>query len=445
MPEPDHLPDPPTVEPVSSEAEVPAEPVSSEAEVPAEPVSSEAEVPAEPVSSEAEVPVEPVSSQENIAATPVVSASAPEARRIPSGPPPPPRGHGGPPAAVAESAGAHSADAGKIFAGIATVVLPDEVEIVLEDGRLAVLHRRNYAATAVEDLTAVVTMGDRIEGAVLARHDPRDRVVLSRSWALEKRTWERLEAAAKDHTVLSCLVTGASRNGLVVDVDGVRGFVPLSHVSLEPTGELASLVGQPLDLKIIEIDSDPRKRRLVLSRRSILLRDQRREAHELLTALHQGEIRRGVVSSLSDYGAFVDLGGINGLVHVSELAWTKVGHPRDVVSVGDEVDVKVLEVKVKKRRVRLSMREVLPDPLGIVVVGGVVTGRVTHLVDFGAFVDLGGIEGLVHLSEMAEYRVYAPEELVTPGEEVMVKVLSVDPKRRRIELSIRQAISDQFG
>jgi small subunit ribosomal protein S1 len=183
----------------------------------------------------------------------------------------------------------------------------------------------------------------------------------------------------------------------------------------------------------------------VLSRRSILLRDQRREAHEVLATLQPGDVRRGTVTSISDYGAFVDLGGINGLVHVSELAWTKVGHPSEVVSPGDEVEVKVLEVKVKKRRVRLSMREVQPDPLAMVTVGAVVTGRITHLVDFGAFVDLGGVEGLVHLSEMAEYRVYAPEELVTPGEEVMVKVVSVDPKRRRIELSIRQAVSDQFG
>ncbi|MDA3038682.1 MAG: S1 RNA-binding domain-containing protein [Actinomycetota bacterium] len=371
-----------------------------------------------------------------------VSESAPNHRRPPSGPPPPPPGHGPGSGLDAEVAVAN-VDAGKIVGGIATVVSADELELVLEDGRLAVIHRRNYAAAAVEDLNTVITMGDRLEGAVLARHDPRGRVVLSRAWAMEKRTWERLKGAAADHTVLPCLVTGSSKNGLVVDVDGVRGFVPLSHVSLEPSAELASLVGQHLDLKIIEIDADPRKRRLVLSRRSILLRDQRREAHDVLASLKPGDVRRGTVSSVSDYGAFVDLGGVNGLVHVSELAWTKVGHPREVVKPGDEVDVKVLEVKVKKRRVRLSIREASPDPLSTVTVGEVVTGRITHLVDFGAFVDVGGVEGLVHLSEMAEYRVYAPEELVTPGEEVMVKILSVDAKRRRIELSIRQAV--QFG
>ncbi len=437
--------------------EVPAEEAPAEAEEPAvDPVEAvvtvDAEEELEPAELDPAVEEAPAVQLERVGeaeppteAEPVhvaVSESAPSHRRAAPGPPPPPPGHGPGSGSDAEAAVAN-ADAGKVVGGIATIITTDEVELVLEDGRLAVIHRRNYAPAAVEDLTTVITMGDRLEGAVLARHDPRERVVLSRAWAMEKRTWERLEAAAADHSALSCLVTGSSKNGLVVDVDGVRGFVPLSHVSLEASTELGSLVGQHIDLKIIEIDADPRKRRLVLSRRSILLRDQRREAHDVLASLKPGDVRRGRVSSISDYGAFVDLGGVNGLVHVSELAWTKVGHPRDVVNPGDEVEVKVLEVKVKKRRVRLSMREVSPDPLSTVAVGEVVTGRITHLVDFGAFVDVGGVEGLVHLSEMAEYRVYAPEELVTPGEEVMVKILSVDPKRRRIELSIRQAV--QFG
>ncbi len=337
------------------------------------------------------------------------------------------------------------ADAGKVLGGIATDISEDEVEMVLEDGRLAVIHRRNFAPTDTEDLTKAVTLGDRLEGAVLAREDPKKRVVLSRAWGIEKRAWEKLQTLADEHQVVEATVTGASKNGLVVDVEGVRGFVPASHVALEPVTDLKSFVGQELQLRIIEIDANPQKRRLVLSRRSQLMREQRKETQSLLHSLEVGSVRTGRIDSISDYGAFVDLGGINGLVHVSEMSWTRVQHPNEVVSVGDEVEVKILEVKVKRKRIKLSMREVAADPLDDVEVGSISTGRVSRLVDFGAFVDVGGVEGLVHLSELAEYRVSAPEELVTPGEDVLVKVLSVDKKRRRIELSVRQAVSDQFG
>jgi small subunit ribosomal protein S1 len=410
--------------------------------LPAEPVVAEPVV-AEPlVAAEGGPAVE--TEEPAVAREPVVSASAPEAKKRPSVPLPPPPGRRPASGSTDEPAG-KNADAGKILGGIATAITQDEVELVLQDGRLAVIHRRNYAATDTTDLTTVVTQGDRIEGAVLARDDPRQRVVLSRAWGLERRAWERLAAAAEGNEVLKCPVTSVGKKGLVVDVEGIRGFVPLSHVALEHGTDLASFQGQTIELKIIEIDPQPRKRRLVLSRRSLLLREQRRETHNALAALEVGSVRSGVVSSLSDYGAFVDLGGVQGLVHVSELSWSRVNHPREVVSVGDQIDVKILEIKVKKRRVRLSVREVGDDPFELVEVGSILTGPVSRLVDFGAFVDVGGVDGLVHLSEMAEYRVMAPEELVTPGEQVMVKVLSIDKKRRRIELSIRQAVSDQYG
>ncbi len=362
-----------------------------------------------------------------------------------SGPPPPPPGRGrSAPPATGAAADDHS-EAGRIVAGIITEVSTDEVELVLEDGRLAVVHRRNWATEAVKDLTTEATLGDRLEGAVLARVDPKSRVVLSRSWAREMAAWNRLEQAKKDSETLSLLVTERSAKGLVVDAFGVRGFVPASHVDLEPVRDLGPFVGQTLEFRVLELDSSPRRRRLVLSRRSLLMKEQRRQTHERLSALEKGSLVRGTVSSLSDYGAFVDLGGVQGLVHVSELAWKKVRHPSDVVAVGDDIEVKVLEVRIKKRRVRLSLREAGSDPFAGIEVGTVTTGIVTRLVDFGAFVELDGAEGLVHLSELAEHRVSAPEELVTPGDQVLVKVLSVDGRRRRIELSIRQAISDQFG
>ncbi len=332
-------------------------------------------------------------------------------------------------------------ETGKIIGGVITSITADEVELTLDDGRPAVINRRNFDDQNT-DPTTVYNVGDRAEGAVLSREDPRKRVTLSRAWALKKRSWERLAAIAESGELLSGTISSVSKKGVIVDV-GVRGFVPATHLELEPPKDLKSYVGKTLDFKILEFDLD--KERLVLSRRSLLLKDQRKQMHDLMASLTIGETRTGTVSSLADYGAFVDIGGVNGLVHLSELSWSRVRHPKDMVTVGDEVQVKVLDVKVKKRRISLSMRQLAEDPLARLKPGEIVTGPVSRLVDFGAFVDLGGVEGLVHLSEMAEYRVTSPEEIVTPGEEIRTIVLSVDKKRRRIELSIRQAVSHDFG
>ena len=327
----------------------------------------------------------------------------------------------------------------KILEGIVTAVSSDEVSVQLPDGRSAVIYRRNFGLQD-EDPTTVLSVGDGAFGAELARDDPKERVVLSRSWVLKKQKWEKLEASAAESNFVTGKVLSVNKNGLVVDV-GVRGFVPASHIELQPVDNLQDYIGTEVEAKIIEIN--PSSERLVLSRRPILLRKQRQKIKELLSNLNPGDIKKGAVVSLADYGAFVDLGGIKGLVHVSEMAWERVGKPSDVVTIGDEVDVKVLEVNVKKRRIGLSIRQLKDDPLSVVEVDSIITGRVTRLVDFGAFVDIGAIEGLVHLSELAEYRVQAPEEIVAPGDQIRVKVLSVDPKRRRVALSVRQAA--EFG
>lgn len=314
----------------------------------------------------------------------------------------------------------------------------DEVDLTLDDGRSAVIHRRNFDSKGSDPSTAV-TVGDRLEGAILSREDPKDRVVLSRAWAQKIQAWSELETMANEKVVIQGAVTSAAKRGVVVEVRGLRGFVPSSHLELDEPGDITTYVGQTLDLRVLDIDAS--KERLVLSRRAILMKERRRTTHDLLTSLVVGEERGGTVSSLAEYGAFVDLGGITGLVHVSELAWGRVRRPSDVIAVGDDVRVKVLDVKVKRKRVSLSIRQLAPDPLTQLTADSVITGPVTRLADFGAFVDLGGVEGLVHLSELAEHRVFTPEEVVSPGEQVRVKVLSVDRKRRRIELSIRRAVS----
>ena len=311
----------------------------------------------------------------------------------------------------------------------------DSVELTLDDGRAAVIHRRNFGLND-EDPSAVLSVGDRAFGAELAREDPKSRVVLSRAWALKRQAWEKIVAAASNNEILTGKVISLSKKGLVVDV-GVRGFVPSSHLELNAVTDMSAYVDQSIELKILEVD--PRREKLVLSRRSLLLKAQRKEIQELLSSLKPGELRTGKVASLADYGAFVDLGGVSGLVHISELSWRRVSKPSEVLKVGDEVEVKILDVKPKKKRISLSIRQTTEDPLKSIEVGSVITGPVTRLVDFGAFVAIGEFEGLVHLSELAEYRVSTPEEIVTPGDQVGVKVLSVDVKRRRIELSIRRA------
>ncbi|MCL4133022.1 UNVERIFIED_CONTAM: hypothetical protein GTU68_006116 [Idotea baltica] len=326
-------------------------------------------------------------------------------------------------------------ETGKILEGLVTAVNAEGVELTLDDGRLAVIHRRNFGMND-EDPATVVAVGDRAHGAELLREDPKGRVVLSRAWALKRQSWEKIVTAAANNELLSGKIVSASKKGLVVDV-GVRGFIPSSHMELTTVTDMSPYVGQTYELKILEVD--PRREKLVLSRRSLLMKAQRKEMQQLLGSLKPGEIRTGTVASLADYGAFVDLGGVSGLVHISELSWNRVSKPSQVVKVGDEVEVKILDVKPKKKRISLSMRQLTADPLSTIEVGAVLTGKVTRLVDFGAFVAIGEFEGLVHLSELAEYRVSTPEEIVAPGDEVGVKILSVDTKRRRIELSIRRA------
>lgn len=343
---------------------------------------------------------------------------------------------GGPPTPGAKP----PAPAVKIVEGVVISVSADEVELTLDDGRAAVISRRNFGPDN-EDPTTVLSVGDRAFGAKLTREDPKKRVVLSRAWALKLKAWETITEAAAQNRTVSAKVVSAGAKGVVVDASGVRGFVPTSHLALEAVRDLSPYVGQSLELKVLE--ADPMRERLVLSRRSLLLKESRRKAQDMLTTLRPGDRATGKVTSITDYGAFVDIGGVNGLVHLSELSWQRVRRAADVVTLGDEVEVVVLDVKAKKRRISLSMRQTRPDPLSELQVGEIRRGPVTRLVDFGAFVALGDVEGLVHLSELAEYRVSTPDEVVAPGDEVGVKILSVDTRRRRIELSIRQAA--EFG
>jgi small subunit ribosomal protein S1 len=324
-----------------------------------------------------------------------------------------------------------------------TVVRVDRDEVLLDIGYKSegVIPSRELSIRNDVDPNEVVSLGDRIEALVLQKEDKDGRLILSKKRAQYERAWGDIERIKEEDGIVSGPVIEVVKGGLILDI-GLRGFLPASLVELRRVRDLQPYVGKVLDAKIIELDKN--RNNVVLSRRAWLEETQREQREDFLTNLQPGEVRKGVVSSVVNFGAFVDLGGMDGLIHVSELSWKHVEHPGSVVQVGDEVEVQVLDVDMDRERISLSLKATQQDPWQEFAtghqVGELVYGRVTKLVPFGAFVQVGdGIEGLVHISEMSAHHVALPEQVVTPGEELWVKIIDLDLQRRRISLSIKQA------
>src|SRR6187397_2362476 len=324
-----------------------------------------------------------------------------------------------------------------------TVVKVDRDEVLLDIGYKTegVIPSRELSIKHDVDPHEVVKTGEHIEALVLQKEDKEGRLILSKKRAQYERAWGTIEKIKEEDGVVTGRVIEVVKGGLILDI-GLRGFLPASLVELRRVRDLAPYVGRTLEAKIIELDKN--RNNVVLSRRAWLEETQREQREEFLENLKPGEIRSGVVSSVVNFGAFVDLGGMDGLVHVSELSWKHVDHPGSVVAVGDEITVQVLEVDLDRERISLSLKATQQDPWQEFAsghrVGELVYGRVTKLVPFGAFVQVGdGLEGLVHISEMSTHHVDSPEQVVTPGEELWVKIIDLDLARRRISLSIKQA------
>ena len=324
-----------------------------------------------------------------------------------------------------------------------TVVRVDKDEVLLDIGYKSegVIPPRELSIRNGVDPSDVVAVGEKIEAVVLQREDRDGRLILSKKRAQYERAWGRIEEIKEGDGIVSGSVIEVVKGGLIVDI-GLRGFLPASLVDLRRVRDLQPFIGTTIDAKIIELDKN--RNNVVLSRRAWLEETQKEQREEFLHNLRPGEIRTGVVSSVVNFGAFVDLGGMDGLVHVSELSWKHVDHPGSVVTVGDEIEVQVLEVDLGRERISLSLKATQQDPwqefAGAHQVGELVYGRVTKLVPFGSFVQVGdGIEGLVHISEMSAHHVELPEQVVTPGEELWVKIIDLDLQRRRISLSVKQA------
>lgn len=283
--------------------------------------------------------------------------------------------------------------------------------------------------------------GDEVSVYVLSVDSGEGGLRLSKRRADEELAWQRLENARVEGKTIEAPVIQEVKGGLVVDV-GVRGFVPASQVERGYVSDLRKYVGKTLRMKVLELDR--RKNRVILSQRVVLEEEHERLKEETWATIAEGQIRHGVVKGITDFGVFVDLGGVDGLLHISELAWGRVHHPSEVVKEGDEIDVMVLRVDKEKGKISLGRKQVLPDPWDTVEskypAGSVVSGTVTRIAPFGAFVELEpGVEGLVHISELSYERVTRPEDVVKVGETVRAKVLRVRPAERRIALSIREA------
>jgi len=285
----------------------------------------------------------------------------------------------------------------------------------------------------------VVDLGQRLEALVLQKEDADGRLILSAKRAAFERAWNRIEESYNEQRTVEGPVIEVVKGGLILDI-GLRGFLPASLVDIRRVRNLESFLGQKLECKVIELNRS--RNNVVLSRRAVLEEERKEEREKILTSLEEGQIIKGTVSNLVDFGAFVDLEGIDGLIHISELSWQHVDHPSEVVEVGEEVEVKVLEVDRDRERISLGLKQTRKDPWQEIVeqvnVGEQIQGRVTKLVSFGAFVEVAeGVEGLIHISELAEHHVETPDEIVRSGDEVDARIIDVDAKRRRLSLSLR--------
>ena len=330
---------------------------------------------------------------------------------------------------------------GQLVAG--TVVKVDREEALLDIGFKSegVIPRRELSLRNDVAVNELVSVGDQIQALVIQKEDKDGRLIPSKKRAQYEKAWGDIQKVKDNDGMVKGLVIEVVKGGLIVDI-GLRGFLPASLVELRRVRDLQPYMGMEIEAKIIELDKN--RNNVVLSRRSWLEETQKEQREEFLDLLKPGERRKGVISSVVNFGAFVDLGGMDGLIHVSELSWKHVSHPSDVVTIGDEVDVEVLEVDLDRERISLSLKATQQDPWQEFAdthrVGELVYGRVTKLVPFGSFIQVGdNIEGLVHISEMSNHHVDLPEQVVTPGEELWVKIIEVDLEKRRISLSVKQA------
>ena len=285
-----------------------------------------------------------------------------------------------------------------------------------------------------------VELGEEIDVLVLTKEDQEGRLIVSKKRARFEKAWRRIEAAAETGEAVEGTVIEVVKGGLIIDL-GIRGFLPASLVDIRRVADLDEFLHTKIPCKVIEINRQ--RNNVVLSRRAVLEEARKGQREEIIEQLQPGQVVEGQISNIVDFGAFVDLNGIDGLIHISEISWSHVNHPSELLEIGDTVQVKVLEIDRDRQRISLGLKQTQDDPWQRVVdtynIGDDLEGTVTKVVTFGAFVEiLDGVEGLVHISELAAHHVENPREVVQPGDEIKVKVLEVDDERRRLSLSVKR-------
>ncbi|MCB0827276.1 MAG: 30S ribosomal protein S1 [Solirubrobacterales bacterium] len=322
------------------------------------------------------------------------------------------------------------------------VVRIDRDEVLLDIGYKSegVIPSGELSIRKTIDTSEEVELGEEIEALVVTKEDSEGRLILSKKRARFEKAWRKIEAAAESGQPVEGNVIEVVKGGLIIDL-GIRGFLPASLVDIRRVHNLDEFMSQTLECKVIELNRS--RNNVVLSRRAVLEEERKEVRDQILDRLQPGDVVEGKISNIVDFGAFVDLEGIDGLIHISELSWSHVNHPTEVVAIGDTVKIKVLDIDRDRQRISLGLKQTQEDPWQRVVStyrsGDVLEGKVTKVVSFGAFVEiLDGVEGLVHISELADHHVENPSEVVELGATLNVKILEIDEERRRLSLSIKR-------
>jgi small subunit ribosomal protein S1 len=326
------------------------------------------------------------------------------------------------------------------------VVRIDKDEVLVDIGYKSegVIPSHELSIRKSVDASEEVELGEEVDALVLTKEDQDGRLILSKKRARFEKAWRRIEGAAESGEPVEGTVIEVVKGGLIIDL-GVRGFLPASLVDIRRVQNLDDFLGQKIECKVIELNRS--RNNVVLSRRAVLEEERKEVRQQILDRLQPGQVVEGAISNIVDFGAFVDLDGIDGLIHISELSWSHVNHPSEILNIGDVVPVKVLDIDRDRQRISLGLKQTQEDPWQRVMdtynVGDVLEGKVTKVVSFGAFVEiLDGVEGLVHISELAQHHVENPREVVNQGDTVKVKILEIDSERRRLSLSVKR-VEDQ--
>src|SRR4051812_6900315 len=331
-------------------------------------------------------------------------------------------------------------DEGDVVTGHVVRIDNDEVLVDIGYKSEGVIPANELSIRKSVDPHDEVELGEEVDALVLTKEDQDGRLIMSKKRARFEKAWRRIEAAAESGTPVEGTVIEVVKGGLIIDL-GVRGFLPASLVDIRRVPDLDQYMSTKIECKVIELNRS--RNNVVLSRRAVLEEERKEQRQEILDALQPGLVVEGVISNIVDFGAFVDLNGIDGLIHISEISWSHVNHPSEILNIGDTVQVKVLDIDRDRQRISLGLKQTQEDPWQRVVdtyrVGDELEGAVTKVVTFGAFVEiLDGVEGLVHISELANHHVENPREVVQPGDVVRVKVLEIDSDRRRLSLSVKR-------